>query len=246
LQIAVEARELAGYQAVDLGSDGLAQRHYLHALSLTAVAGDRAFGAYLLGVSLGHLALHCGFPDRGLRMAQTALGGLPGDASRAELAALWAVVARSHARLGDELACTVALRTAESHLAGADMAAAPTWIRYLTPAYLSDEVAHCMFDLDRHSTAQREIQQAVKGVGSGRLRRLSIDTALLASSLAAAGQIDEACARGQQAVDLAARTQSMRAIQRVAQLRADLIPFEGVPVVDQLVDYVRSVLPAAT
>ena len=246
LQVAVGARELAGYQAVDSGGDGVAQRHYLHALSLSAAAGDRAFGAYLLGVSLGHLALHCGHPEKGLRMGQIALGGLPRDASPAVHAALWAVIARAYARLGDEPACTVALGSAEDHLGRSEAATAPPWIRYLSPAYLADEVGHCMFDLDHHDTAQREVREAVKGVGAGRLRRLAIDSALLASSLAAERRLDEACACGREAVDYAARTQSVRAVQRVAQLRADLIPVEDVPVVSQLVEYIHTVLPAAS
>ena len=243
--IAVGARELAGYQAVDRGADGVGQRHYLHALSLTSVAGDRAYGAYLLGVSLGHLALHCGHADRGLRMAQIALTGLPPDASPAVRAGLWAVAARSYARLGDEPGCTVALRTAETNLASPAPRSDPGWITYLTPAYLADEVAHCMFDLDRHETARREVRRAVNGLSAARVRRRAIDTALLASSLAAVARVDEACAHGRDAVDLAARTQSARAVQRVAQVRADLIPYEDSRVVRELVDYIHTTLPAA-
>lgn len=244
-RIAIGARELAGYQAVDSGADGVAQRHYLHALSLATRAGDRAFGAYLLGVSLGHLALHCGRADRSLRVAQIALAGLPADTTPAVRSGLWAVIARSHARLGDEPGCTVALRTAEANLASINPAHEPGWIAYLTPAYLADEVAHCMFDLDRHETARREIRHAVEGVGVARVRRLAIDTALLASSLAAVGRIDEACAHGRDAVDFAAQTQSARAVQRVAQVRADLVPYEQSRPVVELIDYMVETLPAA-
>jgi hypothetical protein len=243
-RVAGGARELAGYQAVDSGADGIAQRHYLYALSLTQRGGERTFGAYLLGVSLGHLALHCGYPDRGLRMAQIALSGLPTDAPDVVHAGLWAVIARCHARMGDAESSTVALRTGERHLGRPGGHAPPEWISYLTPAYLADEVAHCMFDLDSHGTAQREVRQAVKGVGAGRVRRLAIDTALLASALAASGDVDEACARGRDAVDLAVRTTSMRAVQRVAQVRADLIPFDDYQGVIDLVNYMRVTLPA--
>ncbi|MEV4709601.1 XRE family transcriptional regulator [Actinoplanes sp. NPDC049316] len=244
-RVAVAARELAGYQAVDLGADGVAQRHYLHALSLSSAINDRSLGAYLLGVSLAHLALHCGYPQQGLRLAQTALAGAAAGTTPAVLASIWAVVARSYARLGDESACTMALRSAEMHLANSDAGTEPEWIRYLTSAYLADEVAHCMFDLCRHESAQREIRQAVIGVGHSRVRRLVIDTALLASSLAATGRIDEACVRGREAVNLATRTASARAVQRVAQVRADLIPFEDVQAVRDLIDYIHEVLPAA-
>ncbi|WP_203819809.1 hypothetical protein [Paractinoplanes ferrugineus] len=244
-RIAVGARELAGYQAVDSGADGVAQRHYLHALSLTMESDNRTFGAYLLGVSLGHLALHCGYPSHGLRMAQIGRSGLPAEAPEVLHACLWAVIARCYARLGDALSCSTALRTGERHLARGEGSERPEWIGYFTPAYLSDEVAHCMFDLGSHRTAQHEVKQAVAGVGAGRVRRLAIDTALFASSLAAAGSVDEACSRGREAVDLAARTTSARAVQRVAQLRADLIPFEDTACVIDLIDYIRTTLPAA-
>jgi hypothetical protein len=37
----------------------------------------------------------------------------------------------------------------------------------------------------------------------------------------------------------------MRAVQRVAQVHADLIPFHGTPAVTELNDYIRATLPAA-
>ncbi|GIF01615.1 hypothetical protein Ari01nite_90790 [Paractinoplanes rishiriensis] len=139
----------------------------------------------------------------------------------------------------------MALRTSEMHLSRRDESDQPDWISYFTPAYLADEVAHCMFDLGAHDTAQREIRQAVDGVGNGRVRRLAIDTALLASSLAASGDVEEACARGRDAVDLAAGITSARAVQRVAQLRVDVIPYEDSRSVIELVDYIRVTLPLA-
>jgi hypothetical protein len=244
-RIAIGAHELAGYQAVDLGADGLAQRHYLHALTLTRTVGDRALGAYLLGVSLGHLALHCGFPDRSLRMAQTAIKGLADQGTPVLNAALHAVLARAHARLGDSASCAAALHIAEADLSRSDSAAEPSWIGYLTEPYLADEIAHCMYDLGSHGTARREVRYAMAGVGATRVRRLAIDTALLASSLAADRQIEEACFQGREATDLAARIGSARAVQRVAQVSADLLPFSGSRAVAELTDYVHATLPAA-
>jgi len=244
-QVAVGAYELAGYQAVDIGADGVAQRRYLRALSLAGIAGDRAYGAYLLGVSIGHLALHCGHPERGLRMVQTAIHGAARQTTPAVTAALHAVLARAYARLGDESACTAGLLTAEAALGCSEANAEPTWIRYLTPAYLADEVAHCQFDLGHHRDAQRHVAQAISGVARLHTRRRAIDTALLASSLARRAQLDEACARGRDAVDLAARTSSMRCVQRAAQLRVELEPYLSYPPVGEFMEYIREVLPAA-
>lgn len=248
-RVAVGAYELAGYQAVDLGADGLAQRYYLHALELTRRIGDRPFGAYMLGVSLGHLALHCGHPDRGLRMAQAAIKGSGRNVDPAVGAALYAVLARAYARLGIryERSCTKALTAAESLLAARSKAtvAPPGWIGYFGPAYLADERAHCLFDLGSFTSAHREVKQALQGVGEGHVRRLAIDSALQASSLALAGQLDEACVQGREAVDFAARTSSARAVQRVVHLRIELERFGPDRQVLEFSDYVGAVLPAA-
>jgi hypothetical protein len=241
--VALGANELAGYQAVDLGADGLAQRHYLHALTLTG--GDRGYGAYLLAVSLGHLALHCGYPRQALRMTQTAIMGASAAATPLVNAALHAVLARAFARLGEESSSTQAFRTAYTSLERSVPAAEPDWVRYLNAAYLADEAAHCFFDLGHHEQAQREVLQAMAGVGAGRVRRLAIDAALLASSLARSGQIDEACLRARQAADFARQTTSMRTVQRLAQLRTELLPYEGQRDVSDCLDYLHTVLPAA-
>jgi hypothetical protein len=243
--VALGAFELAGYQAVDLGADGVAQQHYLHALALTQATGDRLYGAYLLAVSIGHLALHCGHPHRGLRMVQTAIQGGSSAVTPLVGAALHAVLARAHARLGEERECSNALAVAQAWLSRADLDDEPPWVRYLTPAYLADEVAHCLFDLGHYDSARREVDQAVAGVGASRVRRLAIDTALLASSLARSGHVDEACARGRDAADLARRTTSMRTVQRVAQLRLDISGYEHEREVIDLFDYLHEVLPAA-
>jgi DNA-binding XRE family transcriptional regulator len=243
--VALGAFELAGYQAVDLGADGVAQQHYLRALALTQATGDRLYGAYLLAVSIGHLALHCGYPHRGLRMVQTAIQGGSFAVTPLVGAALHAVLARAHARLGEERECSNALAVAEAWFSRADPEQEPPWVRYLTPAYLADEVAHCLFDLGHYGPARREIDHAVAGVGASRVRRLAIDTALLASSLARSGQVDEACARARDAADLARRTTSTRTVQRVAQLRLDISPYEHEREVIDLFDYLHEVLPAA-
>jgi hypothetical protein len=242
--VAVGAYELAGYQAVDLGADGAAQRHYLHALALAQGSGDRPLGAYLLAVSIGHLALHCGHPRRGLQMANAAILGAPGMTPLVNTA-VHAVLARAYARLGDEPACADALSTAEAGLQRCDLADEPDWVRYLTPAYLADEIAHCLFDLDRHESAQHEVIRAVAGVSRNHVRRLAIDTSLLASSMARSGMIDGACIHGRQAVDLAIRTTSVRTVQRIAQLRLDLSPYGQQLDVVEFLDYQHTLLPAA-
>ncbi|MEU7923188.1 helix-turn-helix domain-containing protein [Micromonospora zamorensis] len=237
--------ELCGYQAVDTGAHGLAQRRYLRALRLTEAADDRLYGSYLLAVNIGHLALHCGHPAPALRMALAAVHGGQTRATPAVRAGLHAVVARSHARLGQQGECLNHLDIAERQLARSRPEDEPTWIRYFTSAYLADEIAHCFHDLGRPQETQRHLRDALAALSPTHVRRLAIDTALLASSLAAAGSIDEACAAARQAVDHTAKTASHRCLQRVVEVQADLEPYRCELEVREFGEYVRDQLPHA-
>ncbi|MFJ8582364.1 helix-turn-helix domain-containing protein [Micromonospora sp. NPDC093277] len=237
--------ELCGYQAVDTGAHGVAQRRYLRALRLTQAADDRLYGSYLLAVNIGHLALHCGHPEPALRMALTAVRGSETHTTPAVGAALHAVVARTYARLGREGDCLTHLDIAERQLVHSRPEDEPSWIRYFTPAYLADEIAHCFHDLGRPQQTQRHLGDAIAALSPTHVRRLAIDTALLASSLAAAGRIDEACAAGRAAVEHATRTMSHRCLQRIVEVQADLEPYRCEPEVREFGDYVREQLPLA-
>ncbi|MFC3504136.1 helix-turn-helix domain-containing protein [Micromonospora krabiensis] len=237
--------ELCGYQAVDTGAHGLAQRRYLRALRLTEAADDRLYGSYLLAVNIGHLALHCGHPEPARRMALTAVRGSQTQATPAVTAALQAVVARTHARLGREDDCLTHLDIAERQLARSKPDDEPAWIRYFDAAYLADEIAHCFHDLGRPQHTQRHLGDALTALSPTHVRRLAIDTALLASSLAASGRIDEACATAREAVDHAARTTSHRCLQRIVEVQADLEPYRCEPEVREFGEYVRHRLPLA-
>ncbi|WP_431884235.1 helix-turn-helix domain-containing protein [Micromonospora gifhornensis] len=237
--------ELCGYQAVDTGAHGLAQRRYLRALRLTQAAADRLYGSYLLAVNIGHLALHCGYPESALGVALTAVRGSEAQATPAVSAALHAVVARAHARLGRESDCLAHLDIAEQQLDQSSPDGEPYWIHYLTPAYLADEIAHCFHDLGRPKQTQRHIRDALAALSPTHIRRLAIDTALLASSLAAAGQIDEACATAREAVDHAAKISSHRCLQRIVEVQTDLEPYRCEPEVREFGEYVRHQLPLA-
>ncbi|TNH22318.1 helix-turn-helix domain-containing protein [Micromonospora orduensis] len=237
--------ELCGYQAVDTGAYGLAQRRYLRALRLTEAAGDRLYGSYLLAVNIGHLALHCGHPEAARGMALTAVRGSETRATPAVAAALHAVVARTHARLGCEGDCLTHLDIAERQLARSKPEDEPAWIGYFDAAYLADEIAHCFHDLGRPQHTQQHLGDALTALSPTHVRRLAIDTALLASSFAAAGRFDEACATARKAVDHAAQTTSHRCLQRIVEVQADLEPYRCEREVREFGEYVRYRLPLA-
>lgn len=241
--LAVGFLELAGYQSVDLGADDRAQRYYLRALRITSRAGDRRYGGYLVGVSIAHLALHVDDAAQAERFATAALRGTRSVCTPTMRAAFHAVLARAHARRGDEPGCTAALLQADIALERSVPTEEPEWIRYFGEADLADEKAHCLFDLGRDAAAQREASGAVAVLDPSRVRRLAMDTALQASAMARSGEVEGACVAGRAAVGFAARTASYRSVQRVTQMLAQLQPYTDLPVVRELVDHAAVVLP---
>ncbi|MEV4624859.1 hypothetical protein AB0J90_01025 [Micromonospora sp. NPDC049523] len=235
--------ELAGYEAVDLGADGIAQEHYLHALKIVTASGDRIYGGYLIAVSLAHLALHCGDAEQAARLAAAALAGTRQRTIYAVRAALRVVLARAHARRGDAAGCAAALLQVEADLSRRDPADEPPWISYFGEADLADERAHCLFDLGHHELAQREAARAVELLTPRRARRLALDTSLHATSLARSREIEHACAIGYRAVDRAAEVVSFRSAHRIALMMAELQPYADLPVVRDLGEYVHTKLP---
>ena len=235
--------ELAGYEAIDLGMDGHAQQHYLRALEISATSGERVYGGYLIAVSLAHLALHCGDAAQAARLAAAAIRGTEGHASPAVFSAFRMVLARAHARRGDEPACIAAIARAETDLARSNPADEPDWISYFGEADLADERAHCFFDLGQQSHAQREVELAIRLVEPTRVRRLAIDNALHASSLARSHQIDHACAVARQAVDHACGAASFRSAHRIVLMMGEFHPYLELPEVTELAEYVRFALP---
>ncbi|MFI9273925.1 helix-turn-helix transcriptional regulator [Kitasatospora sp. NPDC052896] len=244
-RVATGFLELAGYQAVDSGDPTRAQIYYLRALAMTSATHNQAYGAYLVAANLGHLALHGRQPRSALRWAESAAAVASTAASPATRAAITAVQARAHARMGQEQESTALILHAEQLLDSSVPADEPSWIRYFTPAYLADEVAHCLHDLGRSPAARIHLSDAIEGVGRDKVRRLAIDAALLASTWLRTGDVDQACAAGRDAVDYAARTSSGRCVQRVAGVLAGLDAHADYAPVEQLREYARNVLPAA-
>lgn len=243
-QVAAGLLELAGYEAVDIGADGLAQRHYLRALDVVTTGGDRLYGGYLVGVSLGHLALHCGDSAQAVRLATAALQGTARQAGPGVRAVLRTALARAHARRGEEAACVTALQQAEADLARRCRSDEPSWLGYFGEADLADGKAHCYFDLGHYDLARDEAIRALRLLPPFRVRRRAIDAALLASSLARTGDVAQACAAGRLAVAQASTTASFRAKHRVALMMAELHPYANLPEVLDLIERVRTSMPS--
>ncbi|MGV9878891.1 transcriptional regulator [Streptomyces sp. NPDC003006] len=193
--------ELAGYMAGDTGRPGLAQRHYIQALRLAHAADDRAFGAYVLASGMSQVALALGNPAEAIQLTRVAREGARERCPSAVAAISFATEARGHAMLGDAGASE---RAAGRALEALERSGAPSDAEQIVAVDLScvaEELARSCLDLDRHTTAAKWAEEAVRDCPPGRTRRRTLRLLLLAAVQLQLGELDESCDTALQALE---------------------------------------------
>ena len=238
-----ELTQLAGWMAYDVGRNGLSQRYLVQALNLAKAGGDRSLGAEVLA-AMSHQATYLGDGAEAVHLARAA-GRTAEQVGVQALAAEAAVMeAHGHARRGDEASCAKALSRAEATLDRADRAGEPQWMTYFDEAYLAAKFGHCFRDLGQPAQAERFARRSLD-MDNSYVRGRAFNLALLAHSHAQQGDVEQACAVGLEAVDVTAELNSARAVQYLADLRAQLKPYEGAPAITQLDERLQPLLGAA-
>ncbi|MEU8994118.1 transcriptional regulator [Streptomyces caniferus] len=222
---AARLTEFAGYTALDTGQAGLAQRYYIQALRLAQAADDRCYGGYVLAAGLSRLAVGAGCSREAVQLARAAQEGTRGRAPLAAQALFYAAEARGYAMLGDARMCKILADKATDAMAHAVPGDGPEWIAHFDRAYLADELAHCYRDLKQPRPAVRRAEEALARHPRTRVRRRAIDLLLLASVLAQAGDVEEACRAGVQAVALLSRLRSALGERYLQSFRDELRPY---------------------
>jgi transcriptional regulator with XRE-family HTH domain len=239
---AIGVLELAAYNAVDLGADSAAQRHYHKALHIALKAGQRRHGAHLIA-SLAYLTMQCGHPKSAARLAQAVLAGVGDRTTPVEGAVWWMIKARSHAKMQERKECVEALGRAEDQLARESSGGEVELISYFGVADLADERAHCFFDLGDFANARDEVAKALDLFNLDRVRRRVIDSALHASGLTRTGDLEHAGAVARQAIGDSETLRSFRASQALAEMLAELLPHQKVGVVRDVFEFARTAAP---
>lgn len=205
---AAELHQVVGWIAYDIGNAGEGQRYLREALKLAQDAGDDALEAEMLAAMSHHAAFnqaHGVAVDMALAARRTAKrSGLV--ALQAEAAVL---EAHGHALQANTSACFAALRDAESAFERFVPGSGPTWLTYFDNAYLAAKFAHTFRDLGRPVEAERFARQSL-GMSDGYERGRLFNTALLASTLADQGRLDEACKVAATAVKMSEDVRSVR------------------------------------
>jgi hypothetical protein len=211
----------AGMMAYDASSHGPARNHLHQALQLARSAGHRTLGAHVL-ISMSHHALDLGHTQEAMQLLHAARH----DAhdTPALLAKAAVMEARLHARLGDTSACERALSLASRAFDRSDPAHDPEWIANANEAYLAGQFGNCYVDLGRPVEAEPYLRSALAGYRPDYVRRRAMATALMARSDLERGELEQACLVGVEAIDLAVRLKSRRALAGISDLQQRLEP----------------------
>ena len=152
--------------------------------------------------------------------------------------------AHGHACNGDETACAQALSRAETALDKADRSADPQWIGYFDEAYLSAKFGHCFRELRQPANATTFARRSLD-MDNSYVRGRAFNLALLATSHAQAGDVEEACHAGDEAIGLVQELNSVRAMEYLRELRGELRPYATSPVVEVFDRGMEQALPQA-
>jgi transcriptional regulator with XRE-family HTH domain len=211
----------AGMMAYDAGSHGPARSHLHRALQLARHAGHRTLSAHVL-TSMSHHALDLGHTEEAMQLLHAARQ----DAQDAPalLAKAAVMEARLHARLGDPAACEQALSLASRAFDRSDPAHDPEWIANANEAYLAGQFGNCYLDLGQPDRADPYLRSALAGYRPEYVRRRAMATALLARCDLERGELEQACSAGAEAIDLAVRLKSRRALAGISDLQQRLEP----------------------
>ncbi len=238
---AAELTRLAGWMAYDLEQHGLAQRYLIQALRLAREADDHALGGEILA-GMSHQAVYIGRADDALDLARAAHG----SAIKAGVPALAAesLIMQAHALAVNKEAAdsAKALNAAEQAFEQSKAEDTPTWLQYFDEAYMAAKFGHCFKELGEGAKAEQFARRSLNMV-DGYIRGRAFNVVLLANAYLQQQDLDQACAVGNQALDVGAGLESVRTIRYIRDLRRRMIKVGHVPVVAEFQARAHELLP---
>lgn len=243
LRAAAELARVVGWMTHDTGRHGLAQRYLIQALQLAEAAGDRALMSEMLA-AMSQQATFMGDAREAVDLARGASTLAEREGLSALVAEASVMEAHGHARSGNAQSCAVALSAAEVALDQADRSSDPHWIGYFDEAYMAAKFGHCLRELGDQKHAIRFAERSLKmteGYERGRVFNLT----LLAHSYAQNGEVERACAIGQEAAATAVGMTSSRVVKHLRDFRRALAPADGSASVHAFDNALAPILSAA-
>ncbi|GAB3160929.1 hypothetical protein GCM10027290_67470 [Micromonospora sonneratiae] len=239
LTIAAELGRIAGWASFDAGFHAAAERYWVAALHAAHSASDHAAGANILKcMSLQRVDTER--PTEALRLAETARAGAENAPARVR-AMIITRLARTHAVLGESVACERQLAEADREMSRADEEPSPAWANYFDHAEYCAQVAACYLLLRRYRTSDHWLQQTLALQPAERSRDRVTYLIWRAGSVLGFGDIDHACALVAEAAPDVAATKSVRNHRRLLDIHGRLMVHRH-PAVQALDERVRILL----
>jgi hypothetical protein len=175
-----------------------------------------------------------GYPEEALALARVGQRGIAVSDSPACMADLQILEARALAALArngrPKGSVTDAVRRAEATFQHVRPDSEPEWARFIDPAYLYGEAAHCFRDIEDTAKIDRFAgESAAEAARQRRARRGALSQAALVVGDLLREEVERAAARGQTVVSLAETVESSRCIETVRDLTRRFKPYDRVP-----------------
>jgi hypothetical protein len=227
-EAAAEQAYLVGWMAYDDGQHGLAQRYLIQALRLAEASRNTVLGAHVLA-GMSDQANLLGYPHEAHMLARAGERAITIHDSPACLADLQILEARALAALpGREAEAAQTVARAERTFEQVVPENEPEWARFIDPAYLFGEAAHCFRDIDDPGQISRFASESVAEASrQRRARRGALSEAALVIAGLKTDQVEEAAARGLRVIQLGSSVNSSRCVEAVRDLTNRFRPYSG-------------------
>ena len=229
---ASEAAGFAGWLAVDRSDHRQARTQYQRAVDYADRSRSDVLTAYMLG-SMSLWAADLGLASEALNLIGRAHRRLPHRVPPTVAAWTAAVEAKAHAARHDTQAALAALDRAEASTRE-DAEPVWPWIHPFTNTRLAGYRGSCATRLGLHDLALPALQQALAGVGPTATKAKALTLTDLAASYLAIADVEQACAKAGEALEIGVGHRSQRVVERVLAVRAQMASLQSAVAVQEL------------
>ncbi|WP_415858550.1 XRE family transcriptional regulator [Micromonospora rifamycinica] len=227
------ARQLAGWTALDAGRHDDAQRHFVAGERAALAAGDAPLAAMIRYAQAKQLQ-HLRHNQDALATLQLAHAQLGAQATPAVKALLWGAEAASAAALGDYQTAETTLGKASDQFDRISQEREPDCMGFYDRGELLAQYGRVYRDRARQDSrhapeAVRWVEAAIASFGTANVRSTVLNEVGLCSALFLADEPERAVAVGARVMEQARGISSRRVLDRVVNLRRDLVRHRELP-----------------
>ncbi|MGH3815720.1 MAG: helix-turn-helix domain-containing protein [Pseudonocardiaceae bacterium] len=239
-----ELGQLAGWGAYDSGQPGLAQRYYIAALRAAHTVNDRPLGAHILGF-MAYQATRQARPAEAVTLIETALAGARGRETPALLAKLYSKQADAFATLRDVSGCTAATSKARTQIEYLNPDDDLPYLYWVTPAEITAYAGQCLLQLGNTGQATTLLDDGIALFDESFTRNRQAYLVHMTDALSRPGKqldLDDAAARGIEAITIAESLNSTYSIDLLRDLYHQMKPHNKVPAVRDFLERARGLV----